>query len=225
MLNRLKCQSLFAFESFYLNNYFSSFEYPWQIIAHLKDILLSIISDGIDGYQRQGNGVLVGKDVKISGTARIEGPTVIGDGCEIRHGAYIRGGVILGRGCVIGNSSEIKNSLLLDGAQAPHFNYVGDSLLGTKAHLGAGVICSNLRSDGKNVAIKCDGERIETGLRKLGAILGDNTEIDCGSVLCPGTVIGKNTTVYPLTMTRGYYPEGSIVKDTYSVVKKVDTDK
>ena len=145
---------------------------------------------------------------------------MLGHNCTIRHGAYIRGNVILTDGCTVGNSSEIKNSILLDRAQAPHFNYVGDSILGVGAHLGAGAICSNLRSDKNSVTIKTADEAIETGRRKLGAILGDGVEIGCGAVLCPGTVVGKNTTVYPLTTLRGYYPDGCIVKSTYTVIKK-----
>ncbi len=222
MENSLKCQSLFTLGSVLLKELFDEFNYPWEVLPALKQYILSLTEKGIDGYTRLCENVLVGKGVKIADTARIEGPAVIGDECEIRHGAYIRGSVILGRGCVVGNSSEIKNSILMDGAQIPHFNYVGDSVLGKGAHLGAGAICSNLRSDKKNVVIKDDGLRIETGLRKLGAILGDGVEIGCGAVLCPGTVIGKNTSVYPLTLARGIYPGNSIVKNTNIVVSKKD---
>lgn len=220
MDKRILCQSLFTFDNFFLKKYFSHHLYPYEIVNEIKNIAGSIVNCGIEGYVLLSPGVLIGQNVKIADTAMIDGPTIIGNDCEIRHGAYIRGGVILGRGCIVGNSSEIKDSLLLDGAKAPHFNYVGNSVLGNGAHLGAGAICSNLKSDGRDVVIR--GERLEvnTGLRKFGAVLGDGVEIGCGAVLCPGTVIGKNTSVYPLTITRGYYPEGSIVKDTYSVVKK-----
>ena len=193
--------------------------YPWEVITVLNQAIENIIREGIDGYHLINEGVLAGNNVRIADTARIEGPTIISDGCELRHGAYIRGSVILGKGCVVGNSTEIKNSILMDGAQAPHFNYVGDSILGKGAHLGAGAICSNLRSDKETVAIKGADFSLDTGLRKLGAILGDGVEVGCGAVLCPGTVIGKNTTVYPLTMARGVYPANCIIKQN-DVVKK-----
>lgn len=220
MENSLKCQSLFTLDGILLKELFDGFNYPWEILPALKQYIFSLTEKGIDGYTRLYENVLVGKGVKIADTARIEGPAVIGDECEIRHGAYIRGSVILGRGCVVGNSSEIKNSILMDGAQIPHFNYVGDSVLGKGAHLGAGAICSNLRSDKKYVVIKSEKICVQTGLRKLGAILGDDVEIGCGAVLCPGTVIGKNTSVYPLTLARGIYPENSIVKSGNIVVSK-----
>ena len=181
----------------------------------------TIIREGIDGYERLGDKILVGKNARIADSAHMEGAAIIGSGCEIRHGAYLRGSVILGDCCVIGNSSEVKNSIMMDGAQAPHFNYVGDSILGKRAHLGAGAICSNLRSDGKPVHIHAQNGDIDTSLRKLGAILGDYAEIGCNTVLCPGTVIGKRTTVYPLTLARGTYPRDSIVKDTISVVPRL----
>ena len=218
------CQELFTFDSDIFKKMFSSFEHPWEILAHLKDIVKALVESGLDGYERIGD-VLVGHGVRIAASAHIDGPAIIGAGCELRHCAYIRGSVILGEGCVIGNSSEVKGSVLMDGAQAPHFNYVGDSILGSRAHLGAGAVCSNLRSDGKAVRIKtADGIAIDTGLRKLGAILGDGAEIGCGTVLCPGTVIGAHTDVYPLTVTRGTYPAHSIVKDTYTTVPKTPTD-
>ena len=221
----IKCQELFTNKPFLLKDLFYRFEYPWEIIAHLGETIASIIECGIDGYERLSESVLIGRDVKISPGAYIEGPAIIGAGCEIRHGAFIRGSVILGEKCVLGNSSEIKNSVMMDGAQAPHFNYIGDSILGLKSHIGAGVICSNLRSDGKHVTIKTEqADMVDTGLRKLGAIIGDHAEIGCGAVLCPGTIIGKNTTVYPLTMTRGVYPSNSIVKDTYTVIPKDTTN-
>lgn len=220
MENSLKCQSLFTLDSILFKELFYDIAYPWEVLSTLKQRIASLVKLGVDGYTLLSEGVLIGKRVRIADTARIEAPAILGDGCEVRHGAYIRGSVILGKGCVVGNSSEIKNSVLFDGAQVPHFNYVGDSVLGKGAHLGAGAICSNLRSDKKNVVIKGDDLYIETGLRKLGAILGDGVEIGCGAVLCPGTVIGKNTSVYPLTLARGIYPGNSIVKNTNIVVSK-----
>ena len=160
---------------------------------------------------------MVGENVKIADTATILPPAIIGSGTEIRPGAYLRGNVITGENCVIGNSSEIKNAILLEKVQVPHYNYVGDSVLGNKAHMGAGSICSNLKSDGKAVVIHGD-EDFETGLRKIGGILADGADVGCGCVINPGTVIGKNTTVYPLTSLRGVYPANSIVKAQEKIV-------
>ncbi|MBR4071217.1 MAG: UDP-N-acetylglucosamine pyrophosphorylase [Clostridia bacterium] len=173
----------------------------------------------IEGYSFISDGVLIGEGVTIHKSAVIIPPAVIGKGTEIRPGAFLRGNVIIGEGCVIGNSSELKNCILLDGVQVPHYNYVGDSILGNKAHMGAGAVCSNLKSDGRAVVIHGD-EEYETGLRKIGAILGDGADIGCGCVLNPGTVVGKSTTVYPLTSLRGVYPENCIVKSTTIVVKR-----
>ena len=165
------------------------------------------------------DGILVGEHVRIHPAATIEPPAVIGAGTEIRPGAFLRGNVIIGENCVIGNSSELKNCILLDGVQVPHYNYVGDSILGNRAHMGAGSICSNLKSDGKPVVIHGD-EEYATGLRKVGGILADGADIGCGCVLNPGTIIGKNTSVYPLTSVRGVIGEASIVKSTTQVVPK-----
>ena len=189
------------------------------MLTELKEYIEKVIERGLTGYHLISEGVLVGEDVKIYPTATIEPPAVIGSGSVVRPGAYIRGSVITGRGCVIGNSSELKNCVLLDGVQAPHYNYIGDSVLGNLAHMGAGSICSNLKSDGRAVVIHGDKE-YETGLRKLGAILADGADIGCGSVLNPGTVVGKNTSVYPLTPLRGVYPSDAIVKGTDTVVPR-----
>ncbi|MBQ4037741.1 MAG: UDP-N-acetylglucosamine pyrophosphorylase [Clostridia bacterium] len=173
----------------------------------------------MEGYRFLSEGVLVGEDVTIYPGATILPPAVIGKGTEIRPGAFLRGAVITGENCVIGNSSELKNCILLDRVQAPHYNYVGDSVLGNRAHMGAGSVCSNLKSDGKAVVIHGE-EEYETGLRKVGAILGDGADIGCGCVLNPGTVVGKNTSVYPLTCLRGVYPADSIVKSQTNIVKR-----
>ena len=220
MNNSLNCKFLFSFSSALFESIFSNFDYPWQIVPHIKEITERMIERGIDGYSLLCDGILIGKDARIAPSALITPPAIIGHNTEIRHGAYIRGSVIIGEMCVIGNSSEVKNSIIMDRSEIPHFNYVGDSVLGEHAHLGAGAICSNLRSDRQAVKIKVGSGYIDTGFRKLGAILGDNVEIGCGAVLSPGTVVGKNTSVYPLTMTRGYYPENSIVKRDDSVVQK-----
>lgn len=224
MINSLKSDSFFSLRSDLFTRIFEKYKYPWEILPHIRMIAEQLIMCGMDGYTLISDGVFIGKDTRIDKSAHIEGPCIIGHGCEVRHGAYIRGSVIIGDRCVIGNSSEIKNSIMMDGSQAPHFNYVGDSVLGEKSHLGAGAICSNLRSDGRNVVITGDGISLDSGLRKFGAILGDNTEIGCGAVLCPGTLIGKSTAVYPLTLTRGVYPEYSIIKNDGSVAKKVASE-
>ena len=162
----------------------------------------------------------MGEGVKISPLATIDPPAVLGAGTEVRPGAYIRGNVITGERCVIGNSSELKNCVLMERAQVPHYNYVGDSVLGAGAHMGAGAICSNLKSDGKAVVIHGDTD-YETGLRKIGGILADGADVGCGAVINPGTIIGKNTSVYPLTSLRGVYPADCIVKATDVVVKRL----
>lgn len=194
-------------------------EYAWEIIPRIKDVVGRIIEEGGEGYTVLSEGVLVGKNVKIAETATIIPPVIIGNDAEIRPGAYIRGDVYIGDGCVVGNSTELKNCILLNRVQVPHYNYVGDSILGNHSHLGAGAICSNLRGDGKNVVVHAERD-YETDLRKFGAIIGDYADVGCGSVLNPGTIIGKRTQVYPLTMTRGVYPSDSIVKSTRKVVKK-----
>ncbi len=221
MLNKLvKTKDLYASQPEYLTELFDSCEYPWEMLPKLKGYIQALIEKGIPGYTLYAEGVLVGENVKIYPTATIEGPTIIGSGTEVRPGAFIRGSVITGENCVMGNSSEFKNCVLLDKVQVPHYNYIGDSIMGNKAHTGAGTICSNLKSDGKAVVIHGDVD-YETGLRKIGGILADGADVGCGSVINPGTVIGKNTSVYPLTALRGVYPADCIVKDTKTVVKRV----
>ena len=219
-LNKLvKTRELFDCKTPYLCKLFEETTYPWEILPRIKDYIKSLISDGISGYTEISDGVFVGENVKIYPTATIEAPAIIGSGTEIRPGAFLRGSVITGENCVIGNSSELKNCVLLDNVQVPHYNYVGDSVLGNYAHMGAGSICSNLKSDGKNVVIHGDTE-YETGLRKIGGILADHADVGCGCVLNPGTVIGKNTSVYPLTALRGVVPADCIVKSMDNIVKR-----
>lgn len=201
----------------YLKDFFNSFEYPWEMLPKIKDLIASLLESGIEGFTELKEGVLVGQNVTIAPTATIESPAIIGHDTVIRPGAYIRGNLITGSGCVIGNSSEYKNAILLDKVQTPHYNYIGDSILGNRAHTGAGTVCSNLKSDGKNVVIRGD-EDYETGLRKIGGILADGADVGCGCVINPGTVIGKKTSVYPLTMLRGVYPANCIVKSTKEYV-------
>ena len=219
MNKRVKTKELFLCTTPYLEKLFEQYEYPWEILPHIKSYIQDLITDGLSGFSEISEGVFVGENVKIYPTATIEGPAIIGEGTEIRPGAFIRGSVITGANCVIGNSSELKNSVLLEKVQVPHYNYVGDSILGNFAHMGAGSICSNLKSDGKSVVIHGEKE-YETGLRKVGGILADGADIGCGCVLNPGTVIGKNTSVYPLDALRGVFPSECIVKSQDNVVKR-----
>ncbi len=199
---------------------FDGVVYPWEVLPKISEYTKELIKRGIKGYKYFSSDVLVGEGVKIYDGACIEGPAVIASGCEVRPGAFIRGNVIVCESCVIGNSSELKNCVIFDKSQVPHYNYVGDSILGTHSHLGAGAICSNLKSDGKNVVVHAEND-YDTGLRKFGAILADDADIGCGCVLNPGTLVGKNTSVYPLTSLRGAYPPNSIVKSTREVVPKI----
>ena len=246
MSEQIKIGSLFATLPPYLEPYACECEYPWELIARVEEIVGELLTHAPEGYREIEKGILVGENVRIADSARIEPPAIIGKNSEIRHGAYLRGNVIVGENCVIGNSSELKSAILLDRVQVPHYNYVGNSMLGRGAHLGAGAICSNLKSDGSNVivhtedksyntgmrklgAILGDGSNVivhtednshNTGMRKLGAILGDGVEIGCGCVLAPGCIVGKNTTAYPLTFLRGTIPENSIVKSMNEIVDK-----
>ena len=199
----------------------ASTEYPWEALPRLKAYLWELIARGIEGYTEIAEGVLVGENVKIYPTATIEPPAIIGSGTEVRPGAFIRGSVLVGENCVVGNSTELKNCILFDNVQVPHYNYVGDSILGYKSHMGAGSITSNVKSDKTLVVIKCGDEGIETGRKKVGAMLGDFVEIGCGSVLNPGTIVGRDSSVYPLSSVRGIVPEGSIYKKQGEVVKRI----
>ena len=204
----------------YIDEYVFSKEYPWELLGGIKEYIKSLIEKGMPGFDKIQPDVLIGQNTTIAKTATIIGPTIIGNNVEIRPGAYIRGAVIVGDESVVGNSSELKNAILMRHCQCPHYNYVGDSILGNYAHTGAGSILSNLKSDNKAVVIHNEGENIETGIRKIGSFLADHADIGCGSVLNPGTIIGQNTQVYPLTMCRGVYPSDSIVKGTKEIVKK-----
>lgn len=216
MTKQIKTSELFDCTTEYLSELFESCEYPWEILPKIKEYALSVIENGIDGYIKYSDDVLIGENVKIYPTATIEGPTIIGSGSEVRPGAFIRGGVITGENCILGNSSEFKNCILLKNVQTPHYNYVGDSILGNYSHLGAGSICSNLKSDKRAVVIHGDTDYV-TGLRKIGAFLADHADVGSGCVLNPGTVIGRETSVYPLNALRGVYPPDCIVKATDNI--------
>ncbi len=218
----VKTRDLYECKTPYLLKLFEESEYPWDMLPRLKEYIEELIDRGIDGFEKLSDGVLVGKNVKIYPTATLEPPAILGEGTQVRPGAFIRGAVITGDNCVLGNSSEFKNCILLDGVQVPHYNYVGDSVLGNKAHMGAGTVCSNLKTDGKAVVIHGDIE-YETGLRKIGGILADGADVGCGCVLNPGTILGKNTSVYPLNSLRGVFPSGCIVKSQENIVVRRNT--
>lgn len=188
-------------------------EYPWEILDRIKDIIAAIGETlPADAFDHPADGVWIAKDAEVFPSAYIGAPCIIGHGTQVRQGAFIRGGALVGDGAVIGNSTELKNCILFDGVQAPHFNYVGDAVLGYRAHLGAGAVTSNVKSDKTPVVVQNGKERIETGRRKLGAMVGDWVEVGCNSVLNPGTVIGRESRVYPLSSVRGVVPPRHIVK-------------
>lgn len=203
------------------NGYLKGFKYPWEALSGLKDYIISLgKSLDKEEYTEVSPNVWVHKTAKIAPTAHLGSPLIIGAETEVRHCAFIRGSALIGAGCVVGNSTELKNVILFDGVQVPHYNYVGDSILGYKSHMGAGSITSNVKSDKTLVIIKGDGVQIQTGLKKVGAMLGDFVEVGCNSVLNPGTVIGKNTNIYPLSCVRGVIPSDSILKSGGKVVSK-----
>ena len=196
-------------------------EYPWQVLPRIKEIILEIGKTlPADRYDNPSEGVWIAKSAKVSQSASISSPCIIGEDTEIRQCAFIRGSALIGDGCVIGNSTELKNCIISDCCQVPHFNYVGDSILGYKSHMGAGSITSNVKSDKTLVCVRAGEERIETGLKKFGAMLGDFVEVGCNSVLNPGTVIGPHSNVYPLSSVRGAVPANSIFKAAGNIVLK-----
>lgn len=200
---------------------FEQTTYPWEILPLIKDFILKIGPTlSKDEYDQVEEDVWIAKSATIAKTATINGPAIIGPDTEVRPGAFIRGNALIGAGCVVGNSTEIKNDILFNNVQVPHYNYVGDSILGCKSHMGAGSITSNVKSDKKLVVVKGEEGQIETGLKKFGAMLGDEVEVGCGSVLNPGTVIGPHTNIYPLSSVRGVVPAGSIYKKAGEVVEK-----
>lgn len=202
-------------------NLISSKNYPWEIIDEIKKYILKL-GDELpqEKFEKINENIWVAKTARISKTAEINGPCIIDENTEIRQCAFIRGGVIIGKECVIGNSTELKNCILFDNVQVPHFNYIGDSILGYKVHFGAGVITSNVKCDRSLVEIKKDKINFKTGLKKLGVIIGDYVEVGCNSVLCPGTIIGRKTNIYPLSMIRGVIEENKIYKGKNQIIDK-----
>lgn len=196
-------------------------EYPWEVLPLIHDMILEIgktLSE--EEYDHLEGDIWIAKSAKVAKTACINGPAIIGKNAEVRHCAFIRGNALVGEGAVVGNSTELKNVILFNKVQVPHYNYVGDSILGYGSHMGAGSITSNVKSDKTLVTIKVGDSIIETGIKKVGAMLGDHVEVGCGSVLNPGTVIGADTNIYPLSMTRGYIPKNSVYKNQGEIVEK-----
>lgn len=196
-------------------------EYPWEVLPLIHDMILEIgktLSE--EEYDHLEGDIWIAKSAKVAKTACINGPAIIGKNAEVRHCAFVRGNALVGEGAVVGNSTELKNVILFNKVQVPHYNYVGDSILGYGSHMGAGSITSNVKSDKTLVTIKVGDSIIETGIKKVGAMLGDHVEVGCGSVLNPGTVIGADTNIYPLSMTRGYIPKNSVYKKQGEIVEK-----
>ncbi len=201
---------------------FENIYYPWEVLPKIKSFILEVGPTlNKNEFDEISENVWVSREATIADSAHIDGPTIIGKGTEVRHCAFIRGGVIVGENCVVGNSTEIKNSILFNSVQVPHFNYVGDSILGYKAHMGAGSITSNVKSDRSPVTVKTDKEKIGTGLKKFGGVLGDHVEIGCNAVLNPGSVLGRNVSVYPTSMVRGFIQENTIFKNNREKIKKI----
>ena len=222
MSEHLRTENLLDMSQTIASGIFEGLTYPWEALPKIKDFIIKLgetLSEEV--YQKTGENIWIAKSAKVAPTAYLNGPLIICENAEVRHCAFIRGSAIVGAGAVIGNSTELKNCIIFNNAQVPHYNYVGDSILGYKAHLGAGSITSNLKSDKSLVTIPVGDERLETGLKKFGAIVGDNVEVGCNSVLNPGTVVGRNTNIYPLSMVRGYVPEKSIYKKKGEVADKM----
>ena len=220
-MENAKITNLYNLDETIAKEYLSQFTYPWEALAGISDFIKEI-GPTLDPeiYEKRGEDIWVAKSATVFDSAYLHGPLIICEDAEIRQCAFIRGSAIVGKGSVVGNSTELKNAVLFNKVQVPHYNYVGDAVLGYKSHMGAGSICSNVKSDKKLVVVKDGDEKIETGLKKFGAMLGDHVEVGCGSVLNPGTVIGRNSNIYPLSPVRGCVPADSIYKNAKEIVKK-----
>lgn len=214
-------KNLYTLEETIAADLFEGAEYPWELLSKISGFILELGTKlPADRYTQIKENVWVANSAKVAPTACINGPAIIDEDAEVRHCAFIRGNAIVGKGAVVGNSTELKNVILFNKVQVPHYNYVGDSILGFKSHMGAGSITSNVKSDKTLVVVRSGEERIETGLKKFGAMLGDNVEVGCNSVLNPGTVIGRNSNIYPTSMVRGCIPAGSIYKKQGEIAEK-----
>lgn len=220
-MNNVKITDLFDLTHTIAADYLKGFTYPWEALKGISDLIISLGQNlSSEEYDNPSENVWIHKTAKIFPSAYIGSPCIIGANTEVRHCAFIRGSAIIGENCVIGNSVELKNVIISDNVQTPHYNYVGDSILGYRSHMGAGSITSNVKSDKTNVVIKSNGEQIETGIKKIGAMLGDFVEVGCNSVLNPGTVIGRNSNIYPTSCVRGVVPSDSIWKTGGVIVSK-----
>ncbi len=220
-MENLMVKNLFNLDETITKELLNSVTYPWEALPKISAFILKLgetLSE--EDYDKCGEDIWIAKSAVVAPTAYIHGPAIIGKSAEIRHCAFIRGNAIVGEGAVVGNSTELKNVILFNKVQVPHYNYVGDSILGYKSHMGAGAITSNVKSDKTLVTVKENGNIVETGLKKFGAILGDEVEVGCGSVLNPGTVVGSHTNIYPLSMVRGYIPQNSIYKKQGEIAEK-----
>ena len=221
MENGITVKELYDSNETIAGELFGGINYPWEVLPKIHDFILALGERlPAERFEKRGEDIWVAKNAKVAPTACLNGPLIIDEEAEIRHCAFIRGNAIVGKGAVVGNSTELKNVVLFNKVQVPHYNYVGDSILGFRSHMGAGSITSNVKSDKTLVVVKGEGIRIETGLKKMGAMLGDCVEVGCNSVLNPGTVIGRDSNVYPTSCVRGVIPSGHIYKDAGNVVKK-----
>ena len=221
-MEECKIINLFNLDETIAKELIEKYVYPWEVLPHISDYIIKLGNSlPRDEYNKIGENIWIHKTAKVFESAYINGPVIICENAEVRHCAFIRGSAIVGKGATVGNSTELKNVILFNNVEVPHYNYVGDSILGYKAHMGAGSITSNIKSDRKNIIIKNGKEQIETGLRKIGAMLGDNVEVGCSSVLNPGSIVGKNTNVYPLSSVRGVIQSNSIYKNKNEIVEKV----
>ena len=221
-MEECKICNLYSLDQTIAKKLLESAVYPWEVLPKIKEFIIELGNQlNKDEYEQKGENIWIAKTAKVAPTAYINGPAIIGKDAQIRHCAFIRGNAIIGEGAFVGNSTELKNVILFNKVQVPHYNYVGDSILGYKSHMGAGSITSNVKSDKKLVVVKNGDAKIETGLKKFGAMIGDNVEVGCGSILNPGSVIGKNTTIYPLSSVRGVIKENSIYKNQNEIVEKI----
>ncbi len=221
-MEECKICNLYSLDQTIARKLLESAVYPWEVLPKIKEFIIELGNQlNKDEYEQKGENIWIAKTAKVAPTAYINGPAIIGKDAEIRHCAFIRENAIIGEGAVVGNSTELKNVILFNKVQVPHYNYVGDSILGYKSHMGAGSITSNVKSDKKLVIVKNGDAKIETGLKKFGAMIGDNVEVGCGSILNPGSVIGKNTNIYPLSSVRGVIKENSIYKSQNEIVQKI----
>ena len=220
-MKELTVEALYTLEETIAKDIFAGVEYPWEVLPKIHDFILELGSTlPEEEYEKVGEDVWIARSANVFPSAYIHGPAIIGKNAEVRHCAFIRGNAIVGEGAVVGNSTELKNVILFNKVQVPHYNYVGDSILGYKAHMGAGSITSNVKSDKKLVVLKTPEGPVETGMKKFGAMLGDEVEVGCGTVLNPGSVGGKKSNIYPLSSVRGFVPAESIYKKQGEIVEK-----